>query len=167
MLLTVIIVISGILGRYIYTAVPRTADGVEIEAAELEERISSIEVELNKWIVSQPEISLNLTRTLREEHLESEGSVISVFSRAFAETGHRLDFWLARRKLKSQYRIKAVELGNLLKRKRMLQRQVSSLVMARRILSLWHAIHIPIGAALFAASFVHMIGAIYYATLLY
>jgi hypothetical protein len=38
--------------------------------------------------------------------------------------------------------------------------------MARRLLSLWHAVHIPIGVALFATAFVHMIGAIYYATLL-
>jgi len=30
MLLTVVVVISGFLGRYIYTAVPRSADGVEV-----------------------------------------------------------------------------------------------------------------------------------------
>jgi len=39
MLMTVIIVVSGFVGRYIYTAVPRTADGVEVEASFLEKQI--------------------------------------------------------------------------------------------------------------------------------
>lgn len=166
MLLTVVIVLSGIVGRYIYTAIPRTADGIEIEAAVLEGQIASIELELGKWIASQPELSLSLAQSLREDPLVSRSSTMTVFGRAFSELGFRLNFWLARRRLGSQYHARAAELGNLIKRKRVLQRQVASLIMARRLLSLWHAIHIPIGAALFAATFVHIVGAIYFATLL-
>jgi hypothetical protein len=80
-LLTVIIVISGFIGRYIYTRIPRTADGIE-------------------------------------------------------DTGL---------------------IG---------QMQAGALANARRLLSLWHTIHIPIGIALFTAACVHIIGALYYATLL-
>jgi hypothetical protein len=36
MLLTVVVVLSGFLGRYIYTAVPRTSDGMLVEAQALE-----------------------------------------------------------------------------------------------------------------------------------
>ena len=46
------------------------------------------------------------------------------------------------------------------------QMQVGALIQARRLLSLWHTIHIPIGMALFSAAFAHLLGAIYYATLL-
>ncbi len=35
-----------------------------------------------------------------------------------------------------------------------------------RALALWHTVHIPIGVALFITAFVHIIAAIYYATLL-
>jgi hypothetical protein len=80
-LLTVIIVISGFIGRYIYTRIPRTADGIE-------------------------------------------------------DTGL---------------------IG---------QMQAGALANARRLMSLWHTVHIPIGMALFTAAFVHIIGALYYATLL-
>jgi hypothetical protein len=81
MLLTVVIVVSGFIGRYIYTRIPRTADGIE-------------------------------------------------------DTGL---------------------VG---------QMQAGALANARRLLSLWHTIHIPIGMALFTAAFVHILGALYYATLL-
>jgi len=80
-LLTAIIVISGFIGRYIYTRIPRTADGIE-----------------DPGLVGQM--------------------------------------------------------------------QAAALVNARRLLSLWHTIHIPIGMALFTAAFFHILGALYYATLL-
>jgi len=35
MLLTVLIVLSGFIGRYIYTAIPRTAEGLEVEGSDL------------------------------------------------------------------------------------------------------------------------------------
>jgi hypothetical protein len=77
-LLTVIIVISGVIGRYIFTRIPRTMDGLEIED------------------------------TLSQEALKQ----------------------------------------------------------ARRLMALWHTIHIPIGIALFISAFVHIGGALYYATFL-
>lgn len=77
-LFTVIIVISGFIGRYIFTRIPRTLDGLEIEG------------------------------TLSQEALKQ----------------------------------------------------------ARRLLALWHTIHIPIGIVLFISAFVHVGAALYYATFL-
>jgi hypothetical protein len=82
MLLTVIVVVSGLIGRYIYTAVPRAVDGLEAAAG-----------------------------------------------------GAGLD---ERR-------------GRLLKR--------------RKALATWHTFHVPLTWALFAAAFIHVVAALYYATL--
>jgi hypothetical protein len=80
-LLTVIIVISGFIGRYIYTRVPRSLTGVELTTPEA-------------------------------------------------------------------------------------QGQAAALARRRQTLSIWYAIHIPIGMALFVAAFIHIGAALYYATLL-
>jgi len=77
-LLTIIIVLSGFIGRYIFTRIPRTLDGLEIEGS------------------------------LSQEALKQ----------------------------------------------------------ARRLMALWHTIHIPIGVALFISAFVHIGAALYYATFL-
>ncbi len=77
-LLTVVIVVSGFIGRYIYTRIPRTLDGLEIEGSLSE----------------------------------------------------------------------------------------AALRQARRLMALWHTIHIPIGMALFLSAFVHIGAALYYATFL-
>jgi xanthosine utilization system XapX-like protein len=44
--------------------------------------------------------------------------------------------------------------------------KADALMRARRLLSIWHAVHIPIGIALFTAAFIHVGAALYYATLL-
>lgn len=77
-LLTVIIVLSGFVGRYIFTRIPRTLDGLEIEGALSQEALKQV----------------------------------------------------------------------------------------RRLMALWHTIHIPIGMALFVSAFVHVGAALYYATFL-
>jgi hypothetical protein len=47
------------------------------------------------------------------------------------------------------------------------QAQAAGLVRVRRLFSVWHAVHIPLGLALFTAAFVHIGAALYYATLLH
>lgn len=113
-LMTVIVVASGFIGRYIYTSIPRSADGIEAESDAIEQEIEHIKNEIKTLDQSQ-------SKHLRE----------------------------------------------LLKRQDTLQRQAASLVSARRLLSLWHTVHIPLGMALFSAAFIHIGAALYYATLLH
>jgi len=167
LLLTVIIVLSGVVGRYIFTAIPRTADGAEMETSELEQQIAIVEDSLRKWEKSQPEITRILSQALREAPKTSATSPMAVFGRVFSEIGYQVRYWQVKRNIKSSYRTRVTQLESLIKRQRTLQRQVATLTMARRLLSLWHMVHIPIGVALFATAFVHMVGAIYYATLLH
>ena len=54
----------------------------------------------------------------------------------------------------------------LTRRRNILRRQMASLATARRLLSLWHTVHIPIGMAVFSTAIFHIFAAIYYATLL-
>jgi hypothetical protein len=165
MLLTMIIVASGFLGRYIYTSVPRNVDGIEIEANELEQQILSVDNELQNWLTSRPELYRSLSKRLSPSPVSS-GSRL-VFGRAFEEWNARLRWWRASSRMDRNARKQAKQLNELLKRERNLRRQLASIALTRRLLGLWHAIHIPIGMALFLAAFIHIIAAIYYATLLH
>jgi hypothetical protein len=46
MLMTMIIVVSGFVGRYIYTSVPRTLDGTEVQESILSDRLAELDAEL-------------------------------------------------------------------------------------------------------------------------
>jgi hypothetical protein len=113
-LMTLIVVVSGFIGRYIYTSIPRSADGIEVEASKIEQEISQIANEI---------------KTLDQKQ--------------------------------------AAHLRALLKRQDQLERQIGSMNRARKLLSLWHTIHIPLGMALFSATCIHIGAALYYATFLH
>jgi hypothetical protein len=165
-LLTALVVISGFVGRYIYTAVPRTADGVALEAADLEIQIAEAETELQRWLADRPDSEQALAHRLEAISVLPEGGLLLVLGRPFLELGVRLRWWREQRRLGPQTRSQAGELNRLVRRRRMLRRQVASLALARRMLATWHAVHIPIGMVLFVAAFVHVGAALYYATLL-
>jgi hypothetical protein len=165
MLFTIIIVASGFLGRYIYTSVPRNADGIEIEANDLEQQIRVIDGELQTWSATRPEVFKDLSERLSPAPSGSQSRL--VFGRAFEEWNARLRWWRESSRMDKSARGQAKQLNELLKRERVLRRQLSSIVMTRRLLGLWHAIHIPLGMVLFTTAIIHVIAAIYYATLLH
>ena len=49
MALTILVVISGFVGRYIYTAVPRTMAGTVVARDELTAQMAALQVELDHW----------------------------------------------------------------------------------------------------------------------
>lgn len=165
MLLTLIIVASGFIGRYIYTAIPRTADGVELASSELEEQVAASEVELQRWLKARavavrsfPEHLITIDERERTQFFFSIGYVLREWRR-------RWRWWQQKRRMDAAIRSQIAELEKMTRQRRALHRQVASLAMARRLLSFWHAIHIPIGVTLFTAAFIHIVAAIYYATL--
>ncbi len=156
LLLTLIVVISGFIGRYIYTAVPRTADGMMLEEQALREAIDGLAVELQTL---DPE----LPQGIALESLLPAGQGIFAWVvdlRAF----------VARRRVRRSLNARTVEALEKMvvaqRRTKDLRRSLDSLATARRLLAVWHSVHIPLGMALFVAAFVHIGAALYYATLL-
>lgn len=162
--MTAVVVLSGVIGRYIYTAVPRTAGGAVVEAAELERQIAAAEADLQRWLAGRPAADQRLVQRLAAR--PEAGGPLLVLGRALIEWDSRLAWSRQRRQMAALEKAQARELDRLLGRRRSLHRQVASLAAARRMLAAWHAVHIPIGMVLFAAAFVHIGAAIYYATLL-
>lgn len=132
-LLTLVIVASGFIGRYIYTAIPRTADGTELSLSEIEDEIRRIEI---KMVGLDPEKTQPFPGTLMEEQSTRPAP-------------------------KTLRRLKALK-----REEDRLRQQVSSLAAARRMMAVWHTVHIPLGLTLFVMAFIHIGAAIYYATLL-
>jgi hypothetical protein len=165
LLLTVIIVASGFLGRYIYTSVPRNVDGIEIETNVLEQEIYKVDNDLQNWLAARPEGYRALSSRLSPASA-NHGTRL-VFGRAFEEWNARVKWWRESSRMDRNARLQAKQLIELLKHERNLRRQLASIVLTRRLLGLWHVIHIPVGMVLFAAAFIHIIAAIYYTSLLH
>lgn len=164
-LLTVIVVLSGFVGRYIYTAVPRTADGIELEAGALKIEEQRLQKAIEAWLATQSAE----TRVLAQRMGLRGATTTSALNLAhgFQELNDRIKWFFESRQMDEITRKKVEELRRIVQRKETLRSQVASLAMARRLLAIWHTVHVPIGMALFTAAFIHIGAAIYFATLLH
>lgn len=156
-LLTILIVISGIIGRYLYTAVPRTADGVEVALEELERQVAEVENKLRQMNASEMALA---GRKQNPPEMEPAGEMRQAVTFTIKSAGLGGSVGTSNR---SDFRH---EQHQLTRKKGQLTRAISARQKARQLFSLWHAVHIPIGLTLFLIAFVHIGAAIYYAVLL-
>lgn len=159
-LMTGLMVFSGFFGRYIYTAIPRTPNGVEIDLDELELRARGLEAEL-AMMKSQ-----DATQPLQKFNSNS-GSILPILTRFWWEVKSGVKDLFIRIGTKGEVKQKALELLKTQRKYDRLHRQINQLAAARRLFSLWHAIHIPLGLTLFMVALVHIGAAIYFAMLIY
>ncbi len=165
MLLTLVIVASGFIGRYIYTAIPRSADGAVIEKEELEKQARQLEEVLQDTIIKEPGLVRYLPARL--SGITTMSASIAASRQTLSGPLYRIQRWQEKQRLHPILRQQVNQLDELDARIMQLHRQVNNLVTARKTLSLWHSIHIPIGMALFGAASIHAAAALYYATLLH
>jgi len=156
LLMTAVVVASGFVGRYIYTAVPRTADGLVLEAEAIEQALRQAEEDLRGIQVDEAGVG--------GQALGSGASL--VLGRGLQDLRERWQAWSTGRRLDPETREQASRTAMAQRRLRDLRRQLASLATARRLLAVWHTVHIPLGMALFVAAFAHAGAALYYATLL-
>ncbi len=173
MLMTVIVVASGVLGRYIYTAIPRTADGMEMEAGEVEAAIAETEAQLQTLLQTRPQVAAAIATRSAGQPALADGLTTTTTGPVGA-TGWNLDqtltgrlrWRLERRSWDAETREQTQQLERMVAKRQALKRQISTLARARQAMSVWHAAHIPLGLALFTVAFVHAGAALYYVTLM-
>lgn len=166
MLLTVVVVASGFLGRYIYTAVPRTVAGKEVDRRTLEAQTLRQREILLTWSAGK---SAHVQRLVQQETaLTARGekaSPVTVLTRGLRDYGQRRHLRATIRALEKEEKARMSELEALINRQRHLKRQIDSLQTVRQMMAWWHILHVPLGLTLFAAVFIHIVAAVYYSGL--
>lgn len=152
-LLTLVTVASGFVGRYIYTAVPRTLGGSAADL-ELEQAISRADQELQEFGV-QSELAPLLATC-------SSPSWLMVVGRPWMFRRQRQRLRQAIEELPGIQ--KPEGLFNLLERRLQLQMQTHTLAATRRLLARWHFFHVPLSVVLFTLAVIHIGAALHYAT---
>lgn len=165
MLLTVLVVASGFLGRYIYTAVPRTLAGIEVDRQALEAQHQQQRQELQVWSANK---SIQVQALIQQETAVLPPQALSPTAVLF----YRYQEWRTRRhmraalsKLDKEERARMKEIEASLRRQQQLTRQIRSLQTVRQMMGWWHTAHVPLGLTLFTALTIHIVATIYFGAL--
>jgi len=160
MIMTGIVVLSGFVGRYIYTAVPRTRAGVEVSRDELTARAQMIQKQLDALATQRPAIAAALASAGATPVKSNDW--VGLFARAWQDYGYSRRVHAAIHTLEHRERAQFGELEQLLRRRHQLERQIASLGLVHRLMSVWRLVHVPLGATLFTAAFIHVIAALFF-----
>ncbi len=162
MMLTAIVVISGFMGRYLYTAIPRSLAGVEVSAVDLARAIERAQQAVMEAAGQLSPAVQQLVAADAARERQQRGDWVLVLSRGW-------DDWLYRQGLRSRIRsiertenVKLDGIERLLKARRDRERQLRMMQAAKRLLSLWHVAHVPMGVALFGSVIIHVVAEIYF-----
>lgn len=161
-LMMLIVVGSGFIGRYIYTLLPRTDAGVEVDESGLKYNIAAADAELLRFITNNSALVHTLPQYLVDRPKVPRSSWLLIFGRVFMEWSFNWRWWRETR-IGADKPLR--ELKRLLDIRRKLNYQIAVLLLARRILALWHRVHVPLGIVLFITAFIHIGAAVYYVTL--
>jgi hypothetical protein len=152
-LLLLLVVLSGLIGRYIYTATPRTIEGGTLSESQLQSGIERLELQ------SEP--------LAQELGIQLPVEKIPTGWRAFLFRGfYRWRY--GRRIRKLTYRVSRSQpqvtqkLRKILVQQYQLTLQARSLEVTRDLLAYWHVVHVPLGLTMFTLAVVHIGGSLYY-----
>ena len=160
--LTVLVVASGFLGRYFYTSIPRTLAGVEATSIDIVAEIRQVQGALGGLIQQRSAAVQALVAAEASAGPQPRGDLMLVVLRGWDDWRYRARLHGQVRRLERAERSKLGDIERLLERRRTLERQANMIQSARRLLSVWHVAHVPMGIALFASVAIHVGAEVYF-----
>lgn len=159
--LTLVVVGSGFVGRYLYTALPRSISGASASRQELHREIQAIEQQLTDFKAQRPQREQEIVTALGQRST-TRSPALTVIGRAFYQWRYRRQLQKELRRLDQLEAQPRQQLAALLERKRTLERQIEMLATSRRLLRTWHILHIPFGLTLFFSVAIHVAATFYF-----
>ncbi len=158
--LTIIVVISGIIGRYIYRLIPRTIKGRAKDVDEVVADERAIEEQLELLMVDKPNKVLDLRL---KAACDLNSGILATWWRSTIE--YYRQRLRVRRRLAGLSREESTvyrELKVLMDKRAVLERRLEALQTSKKLLSNWIAFHKPLTLTLFALAGVHVVSMFYY-----
>lgn len=155
----VAVVVSGVLGRFIYIQIPRTIQGREMDINEL----TQMNEELNASLANQLgkdtfESLLPILKEIERDNSTSQKSVVASLLFGFLDRKKEL------RQLKNKFAALGITDSKPLKtalkiadQKMLLHRRIAFLKVMQNWFRYWHIIHLPFAISMFVIMIIHVI----------
>lgn len=153
------VVFSGVIGRFVYVQIPRTIQGKELDANELNELFKKYSDELNLQLKENQQILLNINKLL-EVKIESSNSF---FSNTIGIIKHTLFVNKKIKEIKNEL-INTTGFSNssikrilsMVKEQLILRRKIKMLQAMQKVFKHWHIAHLPFAITMFVIMLIHV-----------
>lgn len=147
----VIVVLSGVIGRFIYLQIPHTIEGRQMSSLELDD----MKLEMRKQILSTVEIDESIYELLDDSLVKSASGIFGFIWKSKHERKaiKRLGNLLKSQRLAKS---KAKEVVNLYKKQNSLRKRIDRLKMMQDLFKYWHVAHLPFALIMLVIMIIHV-----------
>lgn len=154
----VAVVLSGVVGRFIYIQIPRTIQGQEVSVNELNEISGDLTYKLRKKYNVDDEVISQIENMFSGNEFSDKGAGISmlIVIKEYFRTKIKLG------RLKRQISATGTrgrqlkEITRIIKSKIILNRRIGMLRSMQRLFKYWHIVHLPFAITMFVIMLIHV-----------
>jgi hypothetical protein len=164
--LTLIVVLSGIFGRYLFSLIPKNLNGERLGAREIEAELAEMAPVFKRS--AQPSIEAAVAEIEKSTPLDQKASLIELVKedlrarRAFAHLNHAI-----RQARRSSSSGELEEFCDLMRRRGLLARRLAMLTGAERLFRNWTVMHKPLTYLLAGSVVLHIVAHYIYGSGMY
>jgi len=149
----VAVVLSGVVGRFIYIQIPRTVEGEELSIEDIKELQENIKLNL-KDNYNLKDKTYNKLVSLLDSKEETPGVLATIFNFNFSE---RKKLFKVKSLLKKEIsKVHFNEFIELAQKEISLNTKISHLSMMKKLFGYWHVIHLPFALIMLIIAIVHV-----------
>jgi hypothetical protein len=155
----VFVVLSGVIGRFIYVQIPRSIRGDELTLKELNEQSDSLTENLRHQFKINGELVNKIDNIFFNP--ESKRSILPAFQ--FLFISYFSSITVLRKINVEKYNLNITDIDlfkRKLREKIIITRKIKTLRTAQRLFGYWHAVHLPFAIVMFVIMIIHIVAAV-------
>ena len=154
----VLVVLSGVVGRFIYLQIPRTIEGRELSVQELIEIKEKLAIRIRSVLSEDTSTLTEFERISSADRYKSFklSTAIGYLHRDFFDIKKVMRLFNKRMKLLGIRKIERKELIKAAKSELTMARRIAFLRTSQKLFQLWHIFHLPFAIAMFVIMIIHV-----------
>lgn len=151
----VAVMLSGVIGRFIYNQIPRTIQGRELSLSEIRQMKESLETEMHQvWPEGLPEYIQGWLHSSGQQ--KSGGSGLKGFFSRYFEDRSRLAGLKSKLRAEKLPDTKISLVASLIRREQSVARKIDNLQLMQKLFRYWHVAHLPFAIIMLIIMVIHV-----------
>lgn len=155
----VLVVLSGVVGRFIYLQIPRTIQGQELSIGELNSMKEKLALRIRNVLSEDSSTLVEFEKISSTDRYKSFAltTAVGFYIKDFFKTKHLLNLFKKRMKLLGLNKSEREELVRAAKSEIVMARRIAFLRTSQKLFHWWHLFHLPFAISMFVIMVIHVI----------
>ena len=155
----VLVVLSGVVGRFIYLQIPRTIQGQELSVTDLNSMKEKLAIKVRSVLSEDSSTLIEFERVSSTDRYKSFRLITALgfFIRDYFDTKRVMNLFKKRIKLLGIGKSERVELIKAAKSEIVIARRIALLRTSQKLFHWWHIFHLPFAITMFVIMIIHVV----------